>query len=173
MDEYIKRDGLLRKFNIDDMMNVNGTLISLHDARETISNFPAADVAPVRHGKWVHSRYENCSEQFEMVKCSCCGREAYAMAFYVRDGNYCPNCGAPITGSVCEYCGTRHETGIMIRCAPASQIFRDSFLLSCRIQQCSKEEIERLQTMLARESVNALDSLINSYERNRNAAQRI
>ena len=68
MVEYIRRDGLLRKFNIDDMMNVNGTLISLHDARETISNFPAADVAPVRHGKWVHSRYENCSEQFEMVR---------------------------------------------------------------------------------------------------------
>lgn len=20
----------------------------------------------------------------------------------------CPNCGAPITGKVCEYCGTRH-----------------------------------------------------------------
>lgn len=20
----------------------------------------------------------------------------------------CPNCGAPITGPVCEYCGTRH-----------------------------------------------------------------
>ena len=98
MDEYIKRDGLLRKFNVDDMMNVNGTLISLHDERETISIFPAADVAPVRHGKWVHSRYENCSEQFEMVKCSCCGREAYAMAFYVRDGNYCPNCGAKMDG---------------------------------------------------------------------------
>lgn len=52
MDEYIKRDGVLSKFNIDDMMNVNGTLISLQDARETISNFPAADVAPVRHGSW-------------------------------------------------------------------------------------------------------------------------
>lgn len=47
MDEYIKRDGLLSKFNIDDMMNVNGTLISLRDAREVISSFPAADVAPV------------------------------------------------------------------------------------------------------------------------------
>jgi hypothetical protein len=98
MDEYIKRDGLLRKFNIDDMMNVNGTLISLHDARETISNFPTADVAPVRHGKWAHSRYGNCSEQFEVVKCSCCGYEVYVMAFYVRGGNYCPNCGAKMSG---------------------------------------------------------------------------
>lgn len=47
MDEYIDRKRLLRKFNIDDMMNVNGTLISLREARETISNFPAADVVPV------------------------------------------------------------------------------------------------------------------------------
>ena len=44
MGEYIERERLLRKFNIDDMMNVNGTLISLREARETISNFPAADV---------------------------------------------------------------------------------------------------------------------------------
>lgn len=86
----------------------------------------------------------------------------------------CLNYGAPITGSVCEYCGTRHETGIMIRCAPASQIFRDSFLLSCRIQQCSKKELERLQTRLARDAVNALDIRdINSYERIKNAAQSV
>lgn len=47
MAEYIDRERLLRKFNIDDMMNVNGTLISLREARETISNFPAADVVTV------------------------------------------------------------------------------------------------------------------------------
>lgn len=44
MAEYIERERLLRKFNIDDMMNVNGTLISLRDAREVISNFPAVSV---------------------------------------------------------------------------------------------------------------------------------
>lgn len=58
----------------------------------------AADVAPVVHGRWIHSRYENCSEQFELVKCSQCNHEAYAMAFYVRNGNYCPNCGARMDG---------------------------------------------------------------------------
>lgn len=44
MAEYIDRERLLRRFNIDDMMNVNGTLISLRDAREVISNFPADSV---------------------------------------------------------------------------------------------------------------------------------
>lgn len=85
----------------------------------------------------------------------------------------CPNCGAPITGSVCEYCGTRHDTGITIRFDPPPQMLYDTLLLSRRIQRCSSSEIENLQTRLAKESVNALDSLINSYERNRNAAQRI
>lgn len=59
---------------------------------------PAADVAPVVHGRWMHSRYEDCSEQFKLVKCSQCNQEAYAMAFYVVDGHYCPNCGAKMDG---------------------------------------------------------------------------
>ena len=63
-----------------------------------IEALPAADVAPVVHGRWIHSRYEDCSEQFELVKCSQCNHEAYAMAIYVHDGNYCPNCGAKMDG---------------------------------------------------------------------------
>ena len=47
MAEYIDRERLLHRFNIDNMMNVNGTLVSLNDARNIISGFPAADVAPV------------------------------------------------------------------------------------------------------------------------------
>ena len=63
-----------------------------------IEALPAADVAPVVHGRWIHSRYEDCSEQFELVKCSQCNHEAYAMAIYVHGGNYCPNCGAKMDG---------------------------------------------------------------------------
>lgn len=43
------------------------------------------------------TRFCNC-DQFELVKCSQCSHEAYAMAFYVRGGNYCPNCGAIMDG---------------------------------------------------------------------------
>lgn len=64
-----------------------------------VEDAPAADVAPVVHGRWIHhSRYEGCSEQFELVKCSQCNHEAYAMAIYVHGGNYCPNCGAKMDG---------------------------------------------------------------------------
>lgn len=46
----------------------------------------------------VQRRYDRSSEQFDVVKCSRCGLEAYAMAYHVRDGNYCPRCGAKMDG---------------------------------------------------------------------------
>lgn len=58
----------------------------------------SCDVDAVVHGRWIHSRYDDCSEQFEIVKCSQCNHEAYAMALYVHGGNYCPNCGAKMDG---------------------------------------------------------------------------
>ena len=101
MAEYIERGRLLRKFNIDDMMNVNGTLISLRDAREVISNSPAADVAPVQPGFWdyVDSSYwrwtpsGGVSVSCLPYRCSRCGRGAAIKS------NYCPNCGAKMDGA--------------------------------------------------------------------------
>lgn len=93
MAEYIDRERLLRKFNIDDMMNVNGTLISLREARETISNFPAADIVPVQHGRWIEDHdYLKCPECSVMVK--------WDFTFFdIGDWNYCPNCGAKMDGA--------------------------------------------------------------------------
>ena len=58
----------------------------------------AADVAPVVHGRWLHSGYEEYSGHLALVKCSRCSHEAYAIACYVREGNYCPYCGARMDG---------------------------------------------------------------------------
>ena len=38
-----------------------------HVSFDDIINEPAADVAPVRHGRWEHDHYEDCTEQFEIV----------------------------------------------------------------------------------------------------------
>lgn len=62
--------------------------------KRIVYNTPSADVSPVQHGRWEHDHYENCCDNFEIVKCSCCAHQAYAIAFYVKSGNYCPNCGA-------------------------------------------------------------------------------
>ena len=95
MAEYIDRGTAIAKLTALEVIEPNATMA---DAKRLLADIPAADVAPVVHARWIHSRYEDCSEQFELVKCSQCNHEAYAMAFYVRGGNYCPNCGAKMDG---------------------------------------------------------------------------
>lgn len=101
MAKYIKCEAALAMIRPDDP-NDERCAVTVATAkrliRHALAAAPAADVAPVVHGRWIHSRYEDCSEQFELVKCSQCNHEAYAMAFYVRGGNYCPNCGAKMNG---------------------------------------------------------------------------
>ena len=96
MAEYIERETLVERLTRNLNACNPGTFSEMcyQDAINTVTAFPAADVAPVRHGRWVHDYYENCSENFEIVKCTNCGHKAYAVAFYVKSGNYCPNCGA-------------------------------------------------------------------------------
>ena len=87
-DEYIRRK---------DAAKLLGYIFGV-DVVRRLHEVPAADVAPVVHGKWVHSRYDRSFGQFDVVKCSRCGLEAYAMAYHVRDGNYCSRCGARMDG---------------------------------------------------------------------------
>lgn len=88
MTDYIRREDALKALYND----------YAYAAMDVIKRLPAADVTEVVHGQWVHSRYDNCFEQFDIVKCSRCGHEAYAAAYFVRGGNYCPNCGAKMDG---------------------------------------------------------------------------
>ena len=98
MAEYIEREALLD--DLDEAAKKRGMGAIISDTLQRyVRRIPAADVIPVRHGWWLHSHYEDCSEHFEIVKCSNCGCEAYLMAFYVRDGNYCPYCGARMDGA--------------------------------------------------------------------------
>lgn len=93
MAEYIEREALFRAFeNADpDVMADYGPEYGSEwgFSRDTISavigNIPAADVAPVAHGQWIHDRKEH-------VHCSNCGdgrniRTQIAWKF-------CPSCGA-------------------------------------------------------------------------------
>lgn len=52
-------------------------------AYDEISGLPAADVAPLRHGRWVGRDIEHM-----WLRCSLCGSEAHCAT------DYCPNCGA-------------------------------------------------------------------------------
>lgn len=55
----------------------------------TIKNMPAADVAPIRHGRW------RCHGDCGVTECSVCG---WSIEEYVGDYDFCPNCGARMDG---------------------------------------------------------------------------
>ena len=98
MAEYIEREDLLELYRIDDpVLNKNGH-VPLPVIRQNIMDIPAADVAPVRHGRWV-------SVPHKLARvCSVCNRdEPYKFADIDADVyDYCPNCGAKMDGELNE-----------------------------------------------------------------------
>ena len=67
---------------------------SMHDVASAINSVPNADVAPVRHGRWV-------SVPHKLARvCSVCNRdEPYKFADIDADVyDYCPSCGAKMDG---------------------------------------------------------------------------
>ena len=63
--------------------------------KHIVSDFPAADVAPVVHGRWKQC-FEDWRQQIEGDKCSACGFEHYGPS--INHYHYCPNCGARMDG---------------------------------------------------------------------------
>ena len=74
---------------LETMLN-NGKFDCLMDENRYIN--PAADVAPVVHGRWIEDHdYLKCAECGVMVK--------WDFTFFdIGNWNYCPNCGAKMDG---------------------------------------------------------------------------
>ncbi len=62
---------------------------ALMDAEDVIDDLPSADVAPVRHGRWIKDKIQNHVEK--TYHCSKCDYQAWGENEKTR---YCPNCGA-------------------------------------------------------------------------------
>ena len=71
--EYISREEILAEYDRQHKGPAGG-------ARKIMETWPAADVAPVRHGKW--------EDGYRVVFCSVCGEQSE------RKTPYCPMCGA-------------------------------------------------------------------------------
>ena len=98
MAEYIEREALrdeLLSISID-ISNLYGcgVLEGLDRATKRLNEQPAADVAPVRHGKWIDlgKDYWERGRTSTRYKCSECGRRSGEKQ--VKLYHYCPNCGA-------------------------------------------------------------------------------
>ena len=89
MTEYIEREKVLLK-----AAPVEGCFSDMISAYDVIM-LPAADVAPVRHGRWgTHS------DRPDSLICSVCN---CGFDMWKHDPhNYCPNCGAKMDGKLNE-----------------------------------------------------------------------
>lgn len=101
MAEYIEREAVLQfAFNacaecMDacaefDGINPDCHQCMLEGVKLNLRDMRAADVAPIRHGRWIYN-------EKSMVVCSICGN-VVAFVSYPENkwkfGHYCPNCGA-------------------------------------------------------------------------------
>ena len=84
MAEYIEREALRDTLYDADAITMSGVKI--------LNQFPAADVAPVRHGRWVEKEKYTFGI---MCDCSLCENRILDNG---HPWNYCPNCGAKMGG---------------------------------------------------------------------------
>ena len=88
MAEYIEREALLREIERRERLMVGDKTISVDALKRFILNRPAADVAPVVHGRWLC--VDTDTEQFFL--CNRCKKKEY------WESDYCPNCGCRMDG---------------------------------------------------------------------------
>ena len=90
MAEYIEREAAIAAaFSATSLGN--SAFRDVYDTVNRLRLIPAADVALVRHGRWMHERLASTTGgTYPISRCSECQN---AMPF-VWDAPYCPNCGA-------------------------------------------------------------------------------
>ena len=97
MNEYISKEFMLKNLEDDKMNNAEHcepvTIQIMERFIRYVKEFPAADVQPVKHGRWI------TWDDSGFTKCSCCNSEYYIVDLQtVGDSegfvNFCPNCGA-------------------------------------------------------------------------------
>ena len=89
MTEYIEREATIEQIEKREYFMLGNKTIHVEAMKTFIRNRPAADVAPVRHGRW------RCHGDCGVTECSACG---WSIEEYVGDYAYCPNCGARMDG---------------------------------------------------------------------------
>ena len=96
MTEYIERKAIRDALYDADAITMSGVKI--------LNQFPVADVAPMRHGRWIS--LTDCSNAG--VYCSVCHKKVYKEDYAICNrknklrSDYCPNCGAKMDGELNE-----------------------------------------------------------------------
>ena len=105
MAEYIERETLMRRIKeihcaeCDSYHGVRCRGCWVDDTLDYIDSEPAADVAPVRHGRWIDAYPDiEPNPMFMYGICSECGFEQ-GISKYLK---YCPDCGCRMDGGADE-----------------------------------------------------------------------
>ena len=92
MDGYIDREELMkfpiRRNHYDKEHGNKHFIYGIETVLEYAENLPAADVAPVRHGRWIEQEKYTFGTMYD---CSICDNRILDNG---HSWNYCPNCGA-------------------------------------------------------------------------------
>lgn len=104
MAEFISREATIKRIKevycigCNSYNGVRCRACGTGDAIDMIEDAPAADVAPVVHGRWIRPHWKNNNY---CCDCSECGGEAMHRDYqWDKNGVYpiCPNCGAKMDG---------------------------------------------------------------------------
>ena len=99
MDEYIERSAgvsiLRAKANMAVLMDAAPYF---EKAAQMLEKLPAADVAPVVHGRWDDSGRYTFPGGGTAVRCTECGCALTESEYRLNNWNYCPVCGAKMDG---------------------------------------------------------------------------
>ena len=104
MAEYIERGALMRRIKeihcdeCDSYHGVRCRACWVDDTLDYIDSEPAADVAPVVHGKWDDSRRYTFPSGNTAVRCTNCGCALTESEYRLNRWDYCPVCGAKMDG---------------------------------------------------------------------------
>lgn len=97
MAEYIEREALIGDLTAamdhSGMGQVIGQTLIRYVKRQ-----PAADVTPVRHGRWDDSGRYTFPSGSTAVRCTNCGCALTESEYRLNNWNYCPVCGAKMDG---------------------------------------------------------------------------
>lgn len=102
MTDYIKREDVLRHKRKMSGADFGGEFWDEAVLCEDIRKIPTADVAEVKHGKWVldSTRTREDGDTYDYC-CSLCGGEAHAGEYGNNDvlADFCHHCGADMRSS--------------------------------------------------------------------------
>lgn len=94
MNDYLDREDILdivSQYCTDDDGSCSKAGVDLKEMLDEIEALPAADVQPVKRGKWVNGKCTICEKSLE---------DLFTGDFYYDDNeiNFCPNCGSDMRG---------------------------------------------------------------------------